>query len=231
MEIKFYPSSEETSIFIPPPKPAATYIPKWYRDIPKFSKKEVVLNEHGRLDGMNVKSCVPFLDSMMSGYIQETWQDIAVEHRNGRVQVSCPTDPRMLSTRNELSIPVSEAFYQIEFVWKAPWMPRLPKGWSMLYTSPLNHVELPWETGSGVQDSDNFYHSPFGNLPFYIKYGFTGIIPAGTPMYQMIPVKRESWKSEVMPWDKEGQYRRVKMIATRFEGAYRDLFHAKKEYR
>ena len=45
---------------------------------------------------------------------------------------------------------------------------------------------------SGIIDSDK-YSSP-GNLPFFIKEGFTGMIPAGTPYLQIVPIKRSSWK-------------------------------------
>ena len=34
-----------------------------------------------------------------------------------------------------------------------------------------------------------------GNLPFFLKSGFEGIIPAGTPIYQILPYKREDWQS------------------------------------
>jgi hypothetical protein len=61
---------------------------------------------------------------------------------------------------------------------------------------PLNRVDLPFITISGIIDFDKSIHAPIGNIPFFIKKGFTGTIPAGTPMFQMIPFKREDWKSE-----------------------------------
>jgi hypothetical protein len=30
-------------------------------------------------------------------------------------------------------------------------------------------------------------------MPFFIKEGFSGVIPKGTPFAQLIPVKRENW--------------------------------------
>jgi hypothetical protein len=35
------------------------------------------------------------------------------------------------------------------------------------------------------------------NHPFLIKKDFVGIIPAGTPIAQAIPFKRESWVSDI----------------------------------
>jgi hypothetical protein len=38
---------------------------------------------------------------------------------------------------------------------------------------------------------------PKGNLPFFIKEGFEGIIKAGTPIFQIIPFMREQWTMEL----------------------------------
>jgi len=36
-----------------------------------------------------------------------------------------------------------------------------------------------------------------GTNPFFIREGWSGILPAGTPYMQMLPFKREDWNSEV----------------------------------
>jgi hypothetical protein len=48
---------------------------------------------------------------------------------------------------------------------------------------------------------DKSIHAPIGNIPFFIKKGFTGTIPAGTPMFQILPIKREDWKSETQEYN------------------------------
>lgn len=232
MKIKFYPSSKDVELLVPPPKPAAFYIPDWYRGIKKFSETGIHLNESGVVEGINIKSCVPFLDGMINGYIQETWQDLVVDNSNGILSISAQITPEMVGSRGgDFHSPMGKGFYKNEFVWRSPWIARLPKGWSVLVTSPVNQVHLPFQTATGVIDSDNFYHSPFGNFPFYIKEGFRGIIPAGTPMYQIIPIKRESWKSETMPWNKDEQLKRIFMIASKTYGAYKSLFHVRKDFK
>ena len=35
-----------------------------------------------------------------------------------------------------------------------------------------------------------------GQIPFFIKKGFEGIIPKGTPFAQLIPFRKETWVSE-----------------------------------
>lgn len=229
MKIEFYPSSKEVELVVPCPKPAGHYIPEWYKSIPKFSEKNIDL-EALNTKGLGIKSCVPFLDSMLSGYIQETWQDIVVDFRDSKLSVTHPTTPEILTSRDRVHMPIGKEFYQTEFTWQVPWMPKLPAGWSMLYTSPINHAELPFQCATGIMDSDVFYHIPFGNYPFYIKYGFRGVIPAGTPMFQMIPIKRESWSSSTHKFNASEQLKREYPLRQKSFGAYRKLFHIKKEY-
>lgn len=231
MKIEFYPSSKDVELLVPPPKPAAHYIPKWYRDVPKFSDKNIEFDEGGGVKGLNIKSCVPFLDAMLNGYIQETWQDVAINISDDGVQISNLSEPTIVSMREKTNAPVGNGYYPAEFIWKVPWIPKVPKGWSVMYVTPLNHLELPFVTGTGIQDSDNFYHGPFGNYPFYIKKGFSGIIPKGTPMFQIVPIRRESWESSTLPWDEEDQKRRSSILNTKFYGVYKSIFHVKKEFK
>ena len=46
---------------------------------------------------------------------------------------------------------------------------------------------------AGLIDSDKFFGP--GNIPFFVKEGFTGTIEKGTPYAQIIPIKRSSWSS------------------------------------
>ena len=77
--------------------------------------------------------------------------------------------------------------------WRGVWGFKTPRNWSVLVTHPLNRSDLPFTTTSGIMDADKY--STSGNIPFFIKEDFTGMIPAGTPIAQLIPIKRENWKS------------------------------------
>jgi hypothetical protein len=50
-------------------------------------------------------------------------------------------------------------------------------------------------TVSGIIDNDKV-NLP-GSFPFFIKQGWTGILPAGTPYAQLLPFLREDWKSTI----------------------------------
>jgi hypothetical protein len=81
---------------------------------------------------------------------------------------------------------------------------------------------------SGIVDSE-FTAQP-GNLPFFIKKDFTGIIKQGTPIVQIIPIKNESWKvEEDKKIFKEGDSNNIKRNR-KFYNYYRDNFWVKKNF-
>ena len=198
MKIIFVPGTKEIEDYAMAPQSAKKIIPEWYKSI-KSGK-----------DIRNIKRCMPFLDSMSSGYMQTTWCDINVTEEedpnvsfrdergvqvNG-LKVVFDSKIPILGSREISDVPIDESFYKTEFLWQRPWTTILPDGYSALIVHPLNRVDLPFITISAIIDHDKTIPAPIGNMPFYIKKGFTGTIPAGTPMFQIIPFKREDWNSE-----------------------------------
>jgi hypothetical protein len=188
MKITFVPGTKEIEDIVMFPKPAKSFIPDWYKDI-----------EAGK-DLINVKKCMPFLDSMSNGYIQTTWCDINIINEADKLRIMFDSKVPLFKYREKSDMPIDDFFYNIEFSWQRPWSTILPKGYSALVVHPLNRIDLPFMTLSGIVDFDKSIHAQIGNIPFYIKKGFTGIIPAGTPMFQILPIKREDWKSETQEY-------------------------------
>jgi hypothetical protein len=189
MKIKFIPGTKEIEETISFPESSKKLIPGWYKNI---SKKQ---------DIVNVKNCIPFLDAMTHGYIQKTWTDIEITNKNESLNIFFDHKVKILNYREKSDMPIKDEFYSIEFIWQRPWSVVLPDGYSGLVTHPLNRIDLPFYTLSGIVDFDKSIHAKIGNIPFYIKKGFTGIIPSGTPMFQIIPIKREDWNSENQKYD------------------------------
>jgi hypothetical protein len=75
------------------------------------------------------------------------------------------------------------------------WCIKTPKGYSSVFTHPINRPDLPFYTLGGVIDTDKWGEA--GSHPFLLKKGWEGIIPAGTPIIQIIPFKREGWVNKV----------------------------------
>ena len=206
-KINFVANSVALENFVPMPKPAKFYIPDWYKESPSFFNydnnsysNKLSFGEVGR-PTKTFKKCMPFFDTLSFGYIQETWCDIFIERKDGKIfyhySLSVDEDKHpIISTRDMMStgqIPVPIGFDNNAFFhWSRVWNPILPKGYSSLITHPLNRDDLPFRCLSGVIDSDKYFLG--GKVAFFIKEGFTGLIPKGTPMYQIIPFKRDSWK-------------------------------------
>lgn len=230
-----------------PPQPAHRFVPDWYKKGERFINKEDgslnIPDESLRSGGL--KSCNPFLDSIIAGYIQELSCAIEITKNNGTdpieyryveknengeyVQVE---DLGLINERRGAlghTIPRPHGHSQNHLVWVGHWGWKTPKGYSMIVTHPMNQFQLPFTTASGFMESDRFV--PGGNVPWYIKEGFTGIIPKGTPMYQLIPVKRKKWLA-IVP--KNFVSIRGKFIAKMARevpyGFYRDKLWVKKVY-
>jgi len=240
--LKFNPTSEAASFLVPPPLPAKHYSPEWYSSLSAFHEGKWSIERENPEDpyghaNRTVKMCTPFADALQAGYIQEAWQDIYIEFDEENINnpnyVLPMPEPPMISYRDHASLPVGDEFYPVEFVFHPPWSPQTPKGWSTLYTAPSNRPDLPIWFPSAIVDTDRFTHScERSNIPFYVKKGFgNGIIPKGTPLYQMIPIKRESWKSSGEKFDSVKQKQVCLEPRKTFWSGYKKIFWERKNYK
>lgn len=196
----------------PTPISANDDIPKWWLDGESFLNKNdysaIVKNKEDRIAGM--KGCMPFLDAVSSGYLIRLWRSVEISWENDSLVIKQVVkdkngiwveddfeDPyKCIGVRNgDLghTMPRPAGYHFSHLAWACPWGMRTPKNWSVIITHPMNRYELPFITLSGIVETDKF--SANGNLPFFIKNGWSGVIEAGTPIAQVIPVKRSSWLS------------------------------------
>lgn len=180
-KIKFY--SIDVKLEIMHPKPASRVIPAWFRKLP------------GVVDGIEtIKKCVPFLDTMTSGYMIVLAADVKFDGEDfEQISKKEIVTTHMEKQLGEFQVP--KEYLKQPFKWTNFFVTKTPKGYSTLFTHPLNRIDLPFYSLSGIVDTDG--HPVPVNFPFYIKKDFRGIIPAGTPIAQAIPFKRDSWKSSV----------------------------------
>lgn len=231
-KINFLPISEEAEKFVEPPIPASKGVPSWYKQIPAFEENKIQFQDNGQVNS-TVKICMPFADTLKFGYLQNTWQETSFfKTESGNLSISSPTTPQIFDARKSSYMPKSffENYYNAEFVWKMQWFPKLPKGYSVLITHPLNRDDLPFKTLTGIIDADDYFHSNPGNLPFLLKKGFTGIIPTGTPMYQIIPFKRENWQAQKESFNSE-TFTNGNKIRSMFYGGYKKFIWKQKQYK
>jgi hypothetical protein len=218
------------------PKPAKFVLPDWYKFTPSYTEAEKdVSRGGGRGTNATIKRCVPVFDALTSGYIIFSSADVDVAIIDGEVTYTWPSDEPMISSHP------AEQFKRHPTIggdsavstpkWYNPWSIRTPKGYSALFVTPF-HRESLFYSLEGVVDTD-MYTNPV-QFPFQMKDpNWTGIIPAGTPIVQVIPFKRESYEHTVKRSSelKENypQIARNKLMA-KFFNSYRDGFWSKKEY-
>jgi len=225
-KIIFIPhGSDEAITHTIPPMPAKTFLPEWYRLGEMFIDRDTntVASREDRDIVGGLKSCVPFLDAMLSGYMLHTWVDVEITRNDGIVewkyleeneytenveQVDDTAIPMIGERIGDIghTIPRPAGHAENHLTFSGVWGFKVPRGWSLLITHPMNRFDLPFTTMSGIIDSDSF--SASGNIPFFIKEGWTGIIPKHTPFAQLIPVQRKSWYASVdkglhLAWAKE----------------------------
>ena len=213
-----------------PPKPAVKEVPDWYRNTPEY------VGEHGRkivdpnLTVHTVKKCIPVFDAMTAGYILYTQVDIQVSQADnlpyytwadqGGIEFHPIEQAPLHPTRNEAPYPKWNNSYAIA----------TPPGYSTLFTQPM-HRESVFTILEGIVDTDQ-YKAPV-NFPFVLKdTKWEGIIPAGTPMAQVIPFKRESWKHRIGS-DKEirEQEKINRKLTALLFNSYKRQFWSSKQYR
>lgn len=181
------------------PVAASRSLPEWYKQLAAHLLPK---GERGHYTRITVKSCPPFLDSMTTGYVIRTEFDLLVEQvdgapyiqwQEGWTQIQKHVDSQVTAHQ----VPSGYSAHPLKFI--SPYVVKTPAGYSSLFVHPLNRTDLPFLTLSGVVETDSYYSNV--HFPFFIREGFEGIIPAGTPIVQIIPIKREPWTHEIADVD------------------------------
>jgi hypothetical protein len=105
-----------------------------------------------------------------------------------------------------------------------PWIIETPKGYSVQFKNPSNNWSTNIEIIEGIVDTDEFYTQV--NFPFVWTGNEVGefIIPAGTPLVQVIPFKREEYNLETGLINEERNEIVKSTMATHFHDRYKSTF-------
>jgi hypothetical protein len=227
------------------PIPAKLNIPEWYKNL-----DHIVSNK-------TIKGCMPFLDTLTSGYLLKMPQDFYVRHNVDSKNKNEETVKDSFQTYglhtqaqwiNAKQINLNSGLdchpiKQLEGsplldknknlpIYKIlnPWKIKTPKGYSCLFVSPLNNSDDRFSIVSGIVDTDSYINEV--NFPIIIngdKYPvLETIIKKGTPYVQIIPFKRDSWKMIVKSREqKEIQSSRI-FYGLKLINNYKDKYWKKK---
>jgi hypothetical protein len=191
--IRFVPTFSDKEKMLLEPISTKRNIANWYK-----TGEYTYIDDGVEYPGM--KTCKPFLDVMISGYYLLIPFDIHVnKSEDGKVTFSWDGPEEWegfvgeRTSKTGKTIPRPLGHSENHLIWSSKWGWKTPRGWSSIVTHPINRSDLPFTTLSGLIDSDKFFSA--GNIPFFIKEDFSGIIEKGTPFAQIIPIKRARWSS------------------------------------
>jgi hypothetical protein len=230
------------------PKPSSSFIPDWYKELNSY-----IGNEKKPVDGASLataKRCMPLFDSIASGYIITTYCDIWINQEKILDDVRIGLDLKEIKSQPvyQWSTANPVEFHPIEQMpvhpdkgshvlaypkLMNPWSIKTPKGYSTLFVPPF-HRESPFSILPGLVDTDKYF-GPV-NFPFVLKNAdtFEGLIPAGTPIAQLIPIKRDSWQININDINSK-EFQEVnlqtRLLRSKFFDRYKTLFRQTKEYR
>lgn len=215
------------------PIPAHSNFPLWYKKLPKFINSDSLIIKDNQSNA-TAKKCIPFMDSITAGYFLTVPADIQVRNdENGNKVLSWQSeDFSIVETHHPAQLdgyPLSSEYFPQPFKMLGFWGFQTPKKYSILVMHPLGRLDLPFFSMHAIVDSD-LYYVPL-NIPFFIKKDFEGIIKKGTPLVQIIPFKRNFWKTKIKNYKKFNPSIIVSKISLSAIGWYKENIWQKKEYK
>jgi hypothetical protein len=212
---------------LPRPRLARQALPEWLQAMPMTAQSDM----H---DGpvRTVKQCPPFVDAMRAGFVMPLPCDVhyadGVFTWDWRLpQPATPGHPQAPVSFHAAAQVQGGPFgvgNLIKFI--GFWTIELPPGWSLLATHPVNRDDLPFRTLTGLVDSDRFHQVGLLFPARWLDPGVACSLPAGTPVAQCIPVRREALELQFSTFGAEevAAFTRVGDAVLATPGVYRDQY-------
>jgi len=227
------------------PAPTKLNIPEWYKNL-----------DH-KIGDITIKGCMPFLDTLTSGYTLKMPIDYYLAHNTivdgNRVagyftaQTNVSAETAFKANINTKDIPNYHPTRQLgeecPFNKKNknlpfhkilnPWTIITPPGYSCLFLPPLNNSDDRFSIIPGIVDTDVF-ENPV-NFPIIIngdKYPvLESTVKAGTPYVQVFPFKRDNWKMKIETTDDSSFEKKRFKLSTKIIHNYKQIWWNKKSWK
>jgi len=207
-EIEFVALDRYAFEVCPKPFPASQALPRWWKDASPYIKskknpdgKKIIIENLE--SNASFKKCTPMLDLLSSGYIVPLWADVQITIEDGNPLITWRVQKNVFDLHYGQEVEIPDGYQKTQFKFLNQWIPKLPKGYSALIIACPGYPNNPFKPIQAIIDYDKTTHplSP----PMYLKNNFEGIIEKGTPMFQIIPFKRNNWISK-FSFLEDGQY-------------------------
>ena len=179
---------------LPRPIAASQALPDWLRKMTPRALSPL----HGRAI-RTVKQCPPFVDAMSHGFMVLLPCDVQVRAGRFSWQWHAPEPFAEHHPRAPLSfhVPAQIAGSPLAngdaalIKFNSFWTIELEPGWSLFATHPVNRLDLPFRTLTGVVDADRFFDVGINFPAQWVAPAFEGTLAGGTPIAQCFAVQRE----------------------------------------
>jgi hypothetical protein len=220
----------------------------------KFNAPDWFKNLKHDINFKTVKGCMPFLDTLTTGYALKLPVDYYVNHnfidKEGRkadakstgsenpfgeylkdININKqfkPHDERQMhdspQVKKNLNLPIHKFIN--------PWVIKTPPGYSCLFLPPMNNTDDRFSILPGIVDTDVFENEV--NFPFILngdKYPvIETTIKLGTPYVQVIPFKREEWKMKIDSMENKTYIKNKISFFQNIIGNYKNKIWKKKKW-
>ena len=215
---------------VPAPYPAARGVPHWLKDMPMDQPLERPTPEGPRTQQVpTVKRCPPFLEAMTCGYLIPLAGEVSFT-RTGNGELQFRATGKIVDTQHPLQVRGSPMQGAIIVKFINPWVVKTPPGYSSLFLPPLNNFELPFQVLSGLVETDTYYRPVHFPTVCLLRPGQSVTLKRGTPIAQVVPIRREDWQSRALPWDAGARQEIEQAMQDNREDFYKDRHWKKKAY-
>jgi hypothetical protein len=192
--MEFYCHPENYGV-IPEPKPAAKYVADWFKKIPPTLDDRDAFGAKS----LSAKKCMPMLDAMTLGYVIPLQADLHVRTNGDKTQIEVTNPPGMkicefhdikqLGERTAPGFPTTP----IKFI--NHWVIKTKPGYSTMVLPLVNSFDQHFTCLSGLVDTDR-YPKEINFPAVWHTPNFDDIVPAGTPLVVVFPIKRSDIPSK-----------------------------------
>jgi len=214
---------------IPEPFPARKFIPDWFKALPMKLKEG--------LESSTIKRCNPFMDAMSIGWIIPLAADIEIVSNSDAsgIEYKWSFYKNMIENHTMEQVHTNKKpnpnFPKPPMKFINHWLIKVPDDYSLLFMPPLNRQNPRFTCFSGLVDCDKYLE--LVSLPFvWNQPDFRGILPQGTPLVQVVPIKRDTilkgGKSRVISEKESKELGKLRRRRLAHESIYRDELWEKK---
>ena len=180
---------------LPQPVPARAALPGWLTSMPGDAESPTLSGTTVR----TLKHCPPMIDAFALGIVLPLACDLVA--KDGELSWDWPLPG--LKDHSASRAPIG--MHAPEQARGAPfepdglfikftnfWTLETPPGWQILFTHPFNRPDLPFQTLTGLVDTDRFGHGYVHFPAIWTDPEWEGTLPRGTPVAQAVPIRREA---------------------------------------